>query len=64
MLAAFNEATESMVERTLYDKLFFQNELQRAIMRQTNKKKEASPKELREMYQQVSHVAGLVLSDR
>ncbi|CAM9941215.1 unnamed protein product, partial [Choristocarpus tenellus] len=49
---AFNNATESVVERTLYYKIYFQRELQEAIKRQT-KKKEVSLAEIRRMYQKV-----------
>ncbi|CAM9945559.1 unnamed protein product [Choristocarpus tenellus] len=49
---AFNEATESVVERTLYDKIYFQHKLQEAIKRQ-RKKKDVSIADIHKMYQQV-----------
>ncbi|CAM9623429.1 unnamed protein product [Choristocarpus tenellus] len=49
---AFNDATESVVERTLYDKIYFQHELQESIKRQT-KKKEVSIVEICTMYKKV-----------
>ena len=36
---ALNEATESVVARTLHDKIYFQHELETAMKRELNKNK-------------------------
>ncbi|CAN0011682.1 unnamed protein product [Choristocarpus tenellus] len=48
---AFNEATESVVERTLYDEIYFQHKLQEAMKRQ-REKKDVSIADIHKMYQQ------------
>eukprot|EP00904_Undaria_pinnatifida_P013509 jgi/Undpi1/9289/HiC_scaffold_26.g11747.m1 len=49
---ALNDATESVVKRTLYDKVYFQHELEEAIRREMKKEK-VTQADIRRMYQRV-----------
>ena len=53
---ALNDATESVVERTLYDKMYFQHELELA-MKNGMKKNKVSLADIRRMYEKVSDVS-------
>lgn len=53
LLTALNDATESVVQRTLYDKVYFQHELEEAIKREMKKDK-VTQADIRRMYQRVS----------
>lgn len=53
LFPALNDATENVVKRTLYDKVYFQHELEAAIKRETHKDK-VSQAEVRRMYLRVS----------
>ena len=53
---ALNEATESVVARTVYDKIYFQHELETAMKRELNKNK-ISLADIRRMYNKVSEVS-------
>ena len=53
---ALNDATDSVVERTLYDKVYFQHELETAMKRQLNKNN-VSLADIRRMYAKVSEIS-------
>ena len=53
---ALNDATESVVERTLYDKVYFQHELETAMKCQLNKNT-VSLADIRWMHAEVSEIS-------
>ncbi|CAM9690914.1 unnamed protein product [Sphacelaria rigidula] len=53
---SFNDATESVLERSIYDRIYFQNELHKTVMDQTGKR-DVSIAALQKMYEKVGLVA-------